>query len=153
LLSGTVYTARDAAHKRISSLLENGEKLPFEIRNAAIYYAGPTPTPDNLAIGSCGPTTSSRMDPYTPTLLDLGLKCIIGKGNVSDEVCRSLKQNGAVYLCAIGGCGALYATCIKSSKVIAFNDLGCESIKELVLENFPLIVGVDSAGASLFNQK
>lgn len=153
LLSGTVYTARDAAHKRIFSLLENGEKLPFEIKNAAIYYAGPTPTPDNLAIGSCGPTTSSRMDPYTPTLLDLGLKCIIGKGNVSDEVCQSLKQNGAVYLCAIGGCGALYATCIKSSKVIAFNDLGCESIKELVLENFPLIVGVDSAGASLFNQK
>jgi len=153
LLSGTVYTARDAAHKRISSLLENGEKLPFEIRNAAIYYAGPTPTPDNLAIGSCGPTTSSRMDPYTPTLLDLGLKCIIGKGNVSDEVCRSLKQNGAVYLCAIGGCGALYATCIKSSKVIAFNDLGCESIKELVLEMYPLIVGVDSAGARLFIQK
>ncbi len=153
LLSGTVYTARDAAHKRIFSLLESGEKLPFEIKNAAIYYAGPTPTPDNLAIGSCGPTTSSRMDPYTPRLLDLGLKCIIGKGDVSDEVCQSLKRNGAVYLCAIGGCGALYATCIKASRVIAFDDLGCESVKDLVLEDFPLIVGVDSNGDSLFNKK
>jgi fumarate hydratase subunit beta len=153
LLSGTVYTARDAAHKRIFSLLENGENLPFEIKNAAIYYAGPTPTPDNLAIGSCGPTTSSRMDPYTPKLLDLGLKCVIGKGDRSDEVCQSIKRNGAVYLCAIGGCGALYATCIVSSRVIAFDDLGCESIKELVLEDFPLIVGVDSNGDSLFNKK
>ncbi|MBQ8303906.1 MAG: fumarate hydratase C-terminal domain-containing protein [Clostridia bacterium] len=153
LLSGTVYTARDAAHKRIFAMLESGEKLPFEIKNAAIYYAGPTPTPDNLAIGSCGPTTSSRMDPYTTKLLDLGLKCIIGKGNRSDEVCQSLKRNGAVYLCAIGGCGALYATCIKSSRVIAFDDLGCESVKELVLEDFPLIVGVDSNGDSLFNKK
>ena len=153
LLSGTVYTARDAAHKRIFSMLENGEKLPFEIKNSVIYYAGPTPTPDNLAIGSCGPTTSSRMDPYTPRLLDLGLKCIIGKGDRNDEVCRSIKRNSAVYLCAIGGCGALYATCIKSSRVIAFDDLGCESIKELVLEDFPLIVGVDSNGDSLFNKK
>ncbi len=153
LLSGTVYTARDAAHKRIFTLLESGEKLPFEIKNSAIYYAGPTPTPDNLAIGSCGPTTSSRMDPYTPRLLDLGLKCIIGKGDVNDEVCKAIKRNGAVYLCAIGGCGALYATCIKASKVIAFDDLGCESIKELVFEDFPLIVGVDFNGDSLFKKQ
>ncbi len=153
LLSGTVYTARDAAHKRIFSLLEDGEKLPFEIKNAAVYYAGPTPTPENLAIGSCGPTTSSRMDPYTPKLLDLGLKCIIGKGDRNDAVCQAIKRNGAVYLCAIGGCGALYATCIKSAKVIAFDDLGCESVKELVLEDFPLIVGIDPNGESLFKKR
>ena len=153
LLSGIVYTARDAAHKRIFSLLEGGEKLPFEIKNAAIYYAGPTPTPEGFAIGSCGPTTSSRMDPYTPKLLNLGLKCIIGKGDRNDEVCQAIKQNGAVYLCAIGGCGALYATCIKSARVIAFDDLGCESIKELELCDSPLIVGVDSKGESLFKKR
>lgn len=152
LLSGTVYTARDAAHKRIFSLLERNEKLPFEIKNSTIYYAGPTPTPNNLAIGSCGPTTSSRMDPYTPKLLDLGLKCIIGKGDRNDEVCEAIKRNKAVYLCALGGCGALAAASISSCKVIAFEDLGCESIKELNLHDFPLVVGVDSKGNSIFKR-
>ena len=150
LLSGTVYTARDAAHKRLLALIEEGGKLPFQIEGAAIYYAGPTPTPEGLSIGSCGPTTSSRMDPYTPTLLDLGLKCIIGKGPRSEAVIDSIAKNGAVYLCAIGGAGALASKCIDQCEVIAFDDLGCESIKRLHFNNFPLIVGIDSKGGSLF---
>lgn len=150
LLSGTVYTARDAAHKRLINLLDSEETLPIELQDACIYYAGPTPTPDGLAIGSCGPTTSSRMDPYSPTLLDLGVVCMIGKGPRSQSVVESIIKNKAIYLCAIGGAGALASKCIDKCEVIAFDDLGCESIKELHFNNFPLIVAIDSKGGSLF---
>ena len=150
LLSGTVYTARDAAHKRIAALLDNGEPLPFPLAGATVYYAGPTPTPPGMPVGSCGPTTSGRMDPYTPRLLDLGLACMIGKGARSPAVVDAIRRNGGVYLCAIGGAGALAAQCVRSLKVVAFEDLGCESVKKLELENFPLIVAIDSEGNSLF---
>ncbi len=149
-LSGPVYTARDAAHKLIFDIIKSGKKLPFDVRNSVIYYAGPTPTPKGMAIGSCGPTTSSRMDPYTPLLHDLGLACTIGKGPRSDEVCESIIKNNALYLCAIGGAGALAASSIKSCKVIAFDELGCESVKKLEFEYFPLIVAIDSKGNLLF---
>ena len=149
LLSGTVYTSRDAAHKRITKLLDRGEPLPYDLRGAAIYYAGPTPAPEGLPIGSCGPTTSGRMDPYTPRFLDLGLKCMIGKGKRSADVVEAIKRNGAVYLCAIGGAGALAARCIEQAEVIAFEDLGCESVKRLTLRDFPLIVAIDSTGESI----
>lgn len=149
LLSGVCYTSRDAAHKRITQLLDRGEEPPYPLENAAIYYAGPTPTPEGLAIGSCGPTTSGRMDPYTPRFLDLGLKCMIGKGKRSQAVIEGMKRNGAVYLCAIGGAGALAARCIEKAEVIAFEDLGCESVKRLTLKDFPLIVAIDSTGNSL----
>lgn len=149
LLSGTAYTSRDAAHKRITEMLDRGEKPPYELRGAAIYYAGPTPAPQGLAIGSCGPTTSGRMDPYTPRFLDLGLKCMIGKGKRSAEVVEAMKRNGAVYLCALGGAGALAAKCITGAEVIAFEDLGCESVKRLTLRDFPLIVAIDSTGKSI----
>lgn len=151
LLSGTVYTARDAAHKRLLGLLEKGEKLPFDLQDAAVYYAGPTPTAPGMAIGSCGPTTSSRMDPYAPTLLDLGLAAMIGKGPRNEAVCEAIRRNGAVYLCAIGGAGALAAKCITSCEVIAFDDLGCESVKRLTFCEFPLIVGIDCRGGSVFH--
>ena len=141
LLSGTVYTARDAAHKRIFELLDNGEPLPFDLNGAAIYYAGPTPAPEGMPIGSCGPTTSSRMDPFAPRLLDLGLKIMIGKGPRSPEVAEAIRRNGAVYLCAIRSC-----------EVIAFDDLGCESVKKLEVKDFPLIVAMDAQGNSLFER-
>ncbi len=150
LLSGTIYTARDAAHKRLFAMLGSGEKLPFEIKNASVYYAGPTPAPEHLPIGSCGPTTSSRMDVFAPRFLDLGLKCMIGKGGRSPEVVDAIRRNRAVYLCAIGGAGALAAKCVRSLKVVAFEDLGCESVKELQVENFPLFVAIDCHGGSLF---
>lgn len=149
-LSGTVYTARDAAHKRIFEYMDKGKDLPFCIENAVIYYAGPTPTPNNLPIGSCGPTTSCRMDSFTPTLYDMGLTATIGKGERSKEVCNAIKDNNAVYLCAIGGAAALAALSIKSCDVIAFEDLGCESVKRLEFNNFPLIVGIDSSGDNIF---
>lgn len=152
LLSGTVYTSRDAAHKRIFAALKNGEKLPYELDGAVIYYAGPTPAPEGLPIGSCGPTTSGRMDPYAPTLLDAGLTAMIGKGGRSDKVCEAICRNKAVYLCAIGGAGALAAKCIKSCEVIAYEDLGCESVKKLTIEKFPLIVAIDCSGGNLFKQ-
>ena len=149
LLSGTAYTSRDAAHKRIIEMLDRGEQPPYPLKGAAVYYAGPTPAPERLPIGSCGPTTSGRMDPYTPRLLDLGLKCMIGKGKRSPEVIEAMKRNSAVYLCAIGGAGALAAKCITKAEVIAFEDLGCESVKRLTLKDFPLIVGIDSTGGSI----
>lgn len=152
LLSGTVYTSRDAAHKRIFAALKNGEKLPYDLNGAAIYYAGPTPAPESLAIGSCGPTTSGRMDPYAPTLLDAGLIAMIGKGERSEEVCEAICRNKCVYLCAIGGAGALASKCIKSCEVIAYEDLGCESVKKLEFDNFPLIVAIDCNGGNLFKQ-
>jgi fumarate hydratase subunit beta len=150
LLSGTVYTARDAAHKRIFDLIKKGGALPFILEGACIYYAGPTPARPGTVIGSCGPTTSSRMDSYTPLLLKNGLKAMVGKGERNDEVCSAIAENGAVYLCAIGGAGALAAKCITECEEIAFKDLGCESIKRLVFNNFPLIVAIDSLGNNIF---
>lgn len=149
LLSGIAYTARDAAHRRITELLDQGEKTPFPLSGAAIYYAGPTPTPAGMAIGSCGPTTSGRMDVYTPRFLDLGLKIMIGKGKRCPEVVEAIVRNGAVYLCAIGGAGALAANCIEKAEVIAFEDLGCESVKRLTLRDFPLICATDSTGRNI----
>lgn len=150
LLSGCVYTARDAAHGRLFELIKKGEQLPFDINGAAVYYAGPTEAPAGRPIGSCGPTTSSRMDSFSPTLLDMGLCCMIGKGNRSEEVVKSIVKNSAIYLCAIGGAGALAAKCITECEVIAFPELGCESIKRLEFKDFPLIVGIDSKGNSVF---
>lgn len=152
ILSGIVYTSRDAAHKRIFELLEKNEALPYDLPNAVIYYAGPTPTPENLAIGSCGPTTSVRMDPYTPRLLDLGVAATIGKGERSAEVENAIQRNKSVYLCAIGGAGALASLSIKKCEVIGFDDLGCESVKRLEFEDFPLIVGIDCNGGNLFKR-
>jgi len=150
LLSGVVYTARDAAHMRMGALLDAGEPLPFGIRGACIYYAGPTPAPAGAVIGSCGPTTSGRMDPFTPRLLDLGLAATIGKGERSPEVAEAIRRNGAVYLCAVGGAGALAAKSVRSCEEIAFADLGCESVKRLLVEDFPLVVGADCLGGNLF---
>ena len=151
LLSGYVYTARDAAHKRIAALLDAGEEPPFPLDGAVIYYAGPTPAPPGKPIGSCGPTTSGRMDPYAPRLLDLGLAAMIGKGERAPSVQDAIVRNGAVYLCAVGGAGALAARCIKEMQVIAFEDLGCESVKRLRIEDFPLVVCNDAAGGDLFS--
>lgn len=149
-LTGTVYTSRDAAHKRIKALIDENGKLPFEIKNAVIYYAGPTPASEGRAIGSCGPTTSGRMDKFAPELLDMGLCAMIGKGERSREVCDAIVRNKAVYLCAVGGAGALAAHCIKKCEVIAFEDLGCESVKRLYVEDFPLIVADDCSGGDIF---
>ena len=152
LLSGTAYTARDAAHRRMAQALEHGEPLPFPLDGAVIYYAGPTPAPAHLPIGSCGPTTSGRMDVYTPALLDRGLAAMIGKGERSSEVCEAICRNKAVYLCAVGGAGALAAKCIDSCEVIAYEDLGCESVKKLHLKEFPLTVAIDCVGGNLFDR-
>ncbi len=151
-LSGTVYTARDAAHKRIVAMLASGEKPPFDIEGAVVYYAGPTPAKNGLAVGSCGPTTSSRMNPFAPVMLECGLAGIIGKGQMSDEVREALKKQGAVYFCAVGGAGALAAKAIKKCEVVAFDDLGCESVKRMEIENFSLIVGMDAMGNSIFER-
>lgn len=150
-LSGIVYTARDAAHKRIKLMLDAGMDLPFVLKNSCVYYAGPTPTPEGLAIGSCGPTTSSRMDKFAPEFLDCGLKGMIGKGPRSNDVIDAIIRNKAVYFCATGGAGALASKHIKSCEVIAFDDLGCESVKKLVFDRFPLIVGIDCNGNSIFD--
>ncbi|MBO7520590.1 MAG: fumarate hydratase C-terminal domain-containing protein [Clostridia bacterium] len=151
-LSGTVYTARDAAHKRIFECLNEGGKPPFKIEDAVIYYAGPTPTPESLPIGSCGPTTSARMDVYTPRLTDMGLTATIGKGERSEEVIKAINKNGSVYLCAIGGAGALACRHITKSEVIAYDDLGCESVKKLEFSDFPLIVAIDCHGGNIFKR-
>ncbi len=150
LLSGTVYTSRDAAHKRIKACIDNNKPLPYELDGAAIYYAGPTGAKDGMAIGSCGPTTSSRMDVYSPLMLDMGLSAMIGKGERSEAVCEAIRRNGAVYFCAIGGAGALACKCITECEVIAFEDLGCESVKKLTFDEFPMIVAIDCVGGNLF---
>lgn len=150
LLSGRVYTARDAAHKRILQLLDRGEAPPFPLSGAVIYYAGPTPAQQGMAVGSCGPTTSGRMDPFTPRLLDLGLLAMIGKGDRSDAVVDAMVRNGAVYFAAVGGAGALIARCILSSRVVAFDDLGCESVKEMEIRDLPLTVAIDAHGKDLY---
>ncbi len=151
-LSGKVYTSRDAAHKRIFEMINTDKPLPYQINGSVIYYAGPTPTPNGLAIGSCGPTTSSRMDKYAPTLYNMGLTATIGKGERNQKVIDAIIKNQAVYLCAIGGAGALASKSIISNRVIAFEDLGCESVKELEFDNFPLIVGIDSSGGNIFKR-
>lgn len=150
LLSGTVYTARDAAHKRIKELLSSGDALPFELKNSVVYFAGPTPEKNGLAIGSIGPTTSSRMDCFSPLMISLGQKAMIGKGNRSKAVVDAMKEYGAVYFAATGGAGALYSKCVEECKVIAFEDLGCESVKKLKIKDFPLLVAIDSKGNSLY---
>lgn len=150
LLTGFIYTARDAAHKRFDALLDKGEPLPVDIREAVIYYAGPTPAPEGKPIGSCGPTTSGRMDKFAPRLLDMGLCGMIGKGERSEAVREAVVRNKSVYLCAIGGAGALAASCIKSCEVAAFDDLGCESVKRLYLEKFPVTVANDCKGGDIF---
>ncbi len=150
-LSGTIYTARDQAHKRLVELMEQKKELPINLKNACIYYCGPCPNAPDKIIGSCGPTTSSRMDVYTPKMLNNGVKILIGKGKRSGSVIKSLKENKAVYLLATGGAGALIAEKVKSFKLVAFEDLGPEAIYEIKIENFPLIVGADCSGKSLFN--
>jgi len=149
-ITGTVYTARDAAHKRMYEALKHGEKLPLDLENNIIYYMGPSPAREGRPIGSAGPTTASRMDKYAPALLDLGLKGMIGKGKRSDAVKDAIVKNGAVYFAAVGGAGALLAQSIKSSKVIAYDDLGTEAIRELEVENFPVIVVIDAEGNDLY---
>lgn len=150
VLSGTVYTSRDAAHKRITQYISEGKDLPYDLKDAVIYYAGPTPAPENLAVGACGPTTSSRMDVFAPDFLDRGVVAMVGKGERSQAVCDAIVRNKAVYLCAIGGAGALASKCIKSCEVIAFDDLGCESVKRLEFDSFPLTVAIDCSGGNIF---
>ncbi len=149
-LTGTIYTARDAAHKRMYEALEQGKELPFDIKNNVIYYMGPSPARKGRPIGSAGPTTASRMDKYTPALLDLGLKGMIGKGNRTEEVRHAIVQNGAVYFAAVGGAGALLSKSIVSSEIIAYDDLGTEAIRKLQVKNFPVIVVIDSKGNNLY---
>lgn len=151
-LTGTLYTARDAAHKRIVAAMEQGEPLPFQLDGAAIYYAGPTPAKPGQVIGSVGPTTSGRMDPYSPALLDAGLTCMIGKGVRSKAVADAMARNGGVYMVAIGGAGAVKAASIKDLEVIAYDDLGCESVKRLTVEGFTAIVSMDCTGGNLYEQ-
>lgn len=149
-ITGTIYTARDAAHKRMDEALKRGEKLPFSIENAMIYYMGPSPAREGRPIGSAGPTTASRMDKYTPRLLDLGLGAMIGKGKRSQEVLDAIVRNKSVYFAAVGGAGALLSKCIKSSEVIAYEDLGTEAVRKLEVEDFPVIVVADCHGNNLY---
>ena len=149
-ISGDVFVARDAAHKRFSEALDKGEPLPFDLRGQVLYYMGPTPAPEGRPIGSAGPTTAGRIDVYTPRLLALGLKGMIGKGNRSPEVREAIRQYRAVYFVAVGGAGALLARYIKSSAVVAFEELGAEAVRKLEVENFPAIVGNDIYGGDVF---
>ena len=149
-ITGTIYTARDAAHKRMDEALAKGEELPFDIRGNLIYYMGPSPAREGRPIGSAGPTTASRMDKYAPKLLDLGLGGMIGKGKRSKEVIDAMVRNGAVYFAAIGGAGALLSKAITASEVIAYDDLGTEAIRKLTVERFPAIVVIDSEGNNLY---
>ena len=149
-LTGTIYTARDAAHKRMQETLDRGEELPLKMENNVIYYMGPSPAREGRQIGSAGPTTASRMDKYAPRLLDLGLKGMIGKGKRSKEVADAIVRNGAVYFAAVGGAGALLSKSITSSEVIAYDDLGTEAIRRLTVNNFPVIVVIDAQGNNLY---
>lgn len=149
-LTGTIYTARDAAHKRMAETLEKGEELPFDIKGNVIYYMGPSPAREGRPIGSAGPTTASRMDRYTPALLDLGLSGMVGKGKRSREVHEAILRNKAVYFAAIGGAGALLSKAITNSEVIAYDDLGTEAIRKLTVKDFPVIVVIDSEGTDLY---
>lgn len=149
-ISGIIYTARDAAHKRMFETLQKGEKLPIDIKDQTIYYMGPSPAREGRPIGSAGPTTASRMDKYAPELLNLGLSVMIGKGKRNKEVLDSIIRNKSVYMAAVGGAGALLSKCIKSSKIVAYEDLGTEAIHELEVENFPVIVVADCHGNDLY---
>ena len=149
-ITGTIYTARDAAHKRMAEALSAGKPLPIDMKNNIIYYMGPSPAREGRPIGSAGPTTASRMDKYAPDLLDLGLKGMIGKGKRSQSVIDGIVRNGAVYFAAVGGAGAILSKCIKKSTVIAYDDLGTEAIRELEVENLPVIVVIDSDGNNLY---
>ena len=150
LITGTIYTARDAAHKRLCELVAQGKELPMEIKDAIIYFVGPTPAKPGQAIGSAGPTTSYRMDAYSPTLISIGQTGMIGKGKRNDEVINAMKEHGAIYFGAIGGCGALLSKCIKKAEVIAYEDLGAEAIRKLEVEDFPVVVIIDSEGNNLY---
>jgi fumarate hydratase subunit beta len=150
LLSGRVLTGRDAAHKRLCELLDAGRPLPLSLKGQAMYYTGPCPPPPGGIIGSCGPTTSGRMDAYTPRLLESGLLCTIGKGRRSTEVTEAMRACGAVYLAAAGGAGVLISRCVRACRVLAFEDLGPEAVYELEVEDFPLLVAIDSAGNDLY---
>ena len=149
-LTGIIYTARDAAHKRMQETLERGEALPIELEGNVIYYMGPSPAREGRPIGSAGPTTASRMDKYTPQLLDLGMGAMIGKGKRTQDVIDAVIRNGAVYFAAVGGAGALLSKCITKSEVVAYDDLGTEAIRKLQVENFPVIVVIDSEGNNLY---
>ena len=151
-LNGTVYSARDAAHKRMQEALDAGSELPFDIRGNVIYYLGPSPAREGQVIGSAGPTTASRMDKYTPELLDLGLKGMIGKGKRSQAVHEAMVRNGCVYFAAVGGAGALLSKAITASEVIAYDDLGTEAIRKMEIKDFPVIVVIDSEGNDLYEQ-
>lgn len=149
-ITGTIYVARDAAHKRMIEALERGEKLPIDIKDATIYYMGPSPAREGRPIGSAGPTTATRMDKYAPILLDLGQKAMIGKGKRSQEVIDAIIRNKAVYFAAVGGAGALLSKCIKESEIICYEDLGTEAIRKLYVEDFPIIVVIDREGNNLY---
>ena len=150
LISGVIYTARDAAHKRLCDLVAEGKELPLVIKDSIIYFVGPTPAKPGQTIGSAGPTTSYRMDAYSPTLISLGLTGMIGKGKRGPEVVDAMKEHGAVYFGAIGGCGALLSRCIKKAEVVAYDDLGAEAIRRLEVEDFPAVVIIDSLGNNLY---
>ena len=150
LFSGVIYAARDAAHKRLCELVADGKELPFEIKDSVIYFVGPTPAREGEVIGSAGPTTSYRMDAYSPILIGEGQTGMIGKGKRGVEVVEAMKKHGAVYFGAIGGCGALLAKCIKSSEVVAYEDLGAEAVRRLLVEDFPVVVVIDSEGNNLY---
>jgi len=152
LLSGVVYTARDAAHKKIALMLQNGKELPFPLKDSVIYYAGPTPAKEGRVCGSFGPTTSGRMDCY-PQLFDNGLAAAIGKGDRNEVIAQALKRNGSIYLIAIGGAGAVAAKHIASCEEIAFAELGCESVKRLEFRDFPLIVAIDTRGGNVYRSR
>lgn len=152
LLSGVIYTARDHAHRKIVEIIDSGADLPFDLRGATVYYAGPCPAKPGEVIGSCGPTTSARMNAYAPALLNVGLKCIIGKGEMSDEVVSAIVSNRACYFAAIGGAGALYAKCVKSCECVAFPELLSEAVYRLEVEDFPVVVAIDSFGNSIYGK-
>lgn len=150
-ISGTIYVARDAAHKRMIESLDKGERLPINIEDSTIYYMGPSPAREGRAIGSAGPTTATRMDKYAPRLLDLGQKAMIGKGKRSKDVIEAIVRNKAIYFAAVGGAGALLSKCIKNSEIICYEDLGAEAILKIEIENFPVIVVIDTKGNNLYD--
>ena len=149
-LTGTIYTARDAAHKRLDEALDRGEALPFDIEGSIIYYMGPSPAREGRPIGSAGPTTASRMDKYTPRLLDLGMRAMIGKGKRNRDVMDAIVRNGAVYFAAVGGAGAILSKCILSSEIVAYEDLGTEAVRRLTIQDFPVVVVMDTLGNNLY---
>ncbi|MDD6094371.1 MAG: Fe-S-containing hydro-lyase [Clostridia bacterium] len=153
LLCGEMLVMRDAAHKRLYDAIKQGDSLPFSVENETVYYMGPSPARQGKVIGSAGPTTSARMDKYTPSLLSLGLKGMVGKGRRSPEVIAAMEENCAVYFAAIGGCGALLSKCITSSEIICYGDLGTEAVRRITVKDFPCIVAIDCKGNNLYEQK